>query len=244
MSWREERDALIAQTLAFVQSVTGKPADFAQLGTSQSEVPQPAGPQPGVAAPAALGPASGAVPAALAADPKAHDAVPHGAARESSLENKGLTTDPKPGARNDTQLDAGADVLEATGFEVMRAEAAMIDAAIRLVSIKPTTEPVAPSPAGPSREPGATRAENQLTATAALPVDGHAETQQPEFTGEHFTSITSELGLQRDIQTEIKARVATFRANQERFNRERQEYFSSTLAKLRASISDTPPSDK
>ncbi|WP_407175300.1 hypothetical protein [Bradyrhizobium sp. STM 3562] len=44
-----------------------------------------------------------------------------------------------------------------------------------------------------------------------------------------------------DLKTEINARVASFRAHQERFNREREEYFSATLAKLRAAIRDGAP---
>ena len=44
-----------------------------------------------------------------------------------------------------------------------------------------------------------------------------------------------------DFQREIKARVANFRAHQERFNREREEYSSATLARLRASMKDSPP---
>jgi hypothetical protein len=48
---------------------------------------------------------------------------------------------------------------------------------------------------------------------------------------------------QVDMQTEIRARIASFRAHQERFNRERHEYFKATLARLRASIDelDHPP---
>src|SRR3954453_24195176 len=46
---------------------------------------------------------------------------------------------------------------------------------------------------------------------------------------------------QIDVKTEIQARIAGFRAHQERFNRERQEYFSATLARLRASIEQLPP---
>jgi hypothetical protein len=44
-------------------------------------------------------------------------------------------------------------------------------------------------------------------------------------------------------QSEIKARVANFRAHQERFNREREAYCSSTMAKVRASLQGhpTPP---
>ena len=41
-----------------------------------------------------------------------------------------------------------------------------------------------------------------------------------------------------DLRTEMQARVANFRAHQERFNREREEYFSATLAKARAGIGE------
>lgn len=44
-----------------------------------------------------------------------------------------------------------------------------------------------------------------------------------------------------DIQKEIRDRVASFRAHQQRFNKEREEYFSATITKLRASIKDLPP---
>ena len=44
-----------------------------------------------------------------------------------------------------------------------------------------------------------------------------------------------------DFQREMQGRIANFRAHQERFNRERDEYFSATLAKLRAAIKDGPP---
>ena len=39
-----------------------------------------------------------------------------------------------------------------------------------------------------------------------------------------------------DFQSEIRARVANFRANQERFNREREAYCSATMAKVHASL--------
>ncbi|THD71143.1 MAG: hypothetical protein E7813_06135 [Bradyrhizobium sp.] len=45
-----------------------------------------------------------------------------------------------------------------------------------------------------------------------------------------------------DFRTEIQARIESFRAHQERFDREREEYFSATLAKARAAIrNDTAP---
>jgi hypothetical protein len=49
--------------------------------------------------------------------------------------------------------------------------------------------------------------------------------------------------LQDDFQSEIRARVANFRAHQERFNREREAYCSATMAKVRAALgehSDSP----
>ena len=44
-----------------------------------------------------------------------------------------------------------------------------------------------------------------------------------------------------DTAAEIRARVASFRAHQERFNREREEYFAATLARLRVAIKDPLP---
>jgi hypothetical protein len=200
MSWREESDALIAQTLAFVQSVTGKPTDFEQLPLPVA--PPAVEPQPTSAAPA-----------------------------------------PVP-----SESHADAAGVDAAAFEVMRAEAAMIDAAMQLVSRNlPPTPPTTGNSAGrPIASPatGATTSTRPAPTTPASTSLAGQPTPETEFSGEHFTSITSELGLQRDMQAEIRARVATFRANQERFNRERQEYFSSTLAKLRASMNDTPHSDK
>lgn len=42
--------------------------------------------------------------------------------------------------------------------------------------------------------------------------------------------------LQDDFQSEIKARVANFRAHQERFNREREAYCSATMTKIHAAL--------
>jgi hypothetical protein len=46
-----------------------------------------------------------------------------------------------------------------------------------------------------------------------------------------------------DVQSEIKARIANFRAHQERFLRERDEYCSATMAKVRAALGENtePP---
>jgi hypothetical protein len=43
-----------------------------------------------------------------------------------------------------------------------------------------------------------------------------------------------------DFRSEMQARVANFRAHQERFNREREAYCSATLAKARAGIANDP----
>lgn len=50
-----------------------------------------------------------------------------------------------------------------------------------------------------------------------------------------------------DIRTEILTRVATFRAHQQRFRREREEYCRATMAKVRISMrddSEPPPRRK
>ena len=41
-----------------------------------------------------------------------------------------------------------------------------------------------------------------------------------------------------EMASEIRARIAGFRAHQERFNREREEYFSTTIARLRATLNE------
>src|SRR5262249_4560152 len=44
-----------------------------------------------------------------------------------------------------------------------------------------------------------------------------------------------------EMANEIRARVAGFRAHQERFNRQRRQYFSPPLARLRATLNDRSP---
>ena len=51
------------------------------------------------------------------------------------------------------------------------------------------------------------------------------------------------LELRDDFQSEIRSRVANFRAHQEQFSREREAYCSATMAKVRAALgehSETP----
>ncbi len=50
-----------------------------------------------------------------------------------------------------------------------------------------------------------------------------------------------------EFRAEMQARVANFRKHQERFNRDRDEYYSATFARLRAAIANDsarPPSRK
>jgi hypothetical protein len=132
MSWKRDRDSLIAQTMAFVQSVTGRKEDSGRTSA------EPA-----------------AAPVELA-------------------------------------------VMEALEEELVPK------------AKRPALEPVrvaAPSPAPP-------------------PVPA--------------ASITR-TDVQGEMANEIRARIASFRAHQERFNREREEYFSQTLARLRASLKEAPP---
>src|ERR1700742_806280 len=133
MSWQEERDALIAQTMAFVQSVTGGNGESAALATglvaTPTELPLP--PQRDIR------------PAPKAPPP---------------IETVRVVAPPQP---------------------------------------VPFTSVVRPMPPG-------------------------------------------------EMANETRSRIANFRAHQERFNREREAYFSATLAKLRAAIDErgVPPSDK
>jgi hypothetical protein len=49
--------------------------------------------------------------------------------------------------------------------------------------------------------------------------------------------------LRTDFQSEIRARVANFRAHQQRFHRERDAYWSATMAKVHAALREdhVPP---
>lgn len=63
---------------------------------------------------------------------------------------------------------------------------------------------------------------------------------------ERTESVQPQDGVSRpivssELQNELRARIASFRAHQERFNREREEYFSATLARLRAALRDGSP---
>jgi hypothetical protein len=141
MKWIEERDALIAQTKAFVEQVTRRSADIGR--TSVRPVPRDA-----VVA-------KSAPPLASAPPPKVNDRI------------------------NDKPSDK---VYITTRREALS-------------------------------EPAATQASALLA--------------------QKFDQVS--------MSSEIRTRIAAFRAHQERFNRERHEYFNATLARLRAEIDELPP---
>jgi hypothetical protein len=49
-------------------------------------------------------------------------------------------------------------------------------------------------------------------------------------------------GIPTDFRTEIQASVANFRAHQERFHRDRDEYYRATFARIRTVIGNDPVS--
>lgn len=78
------------------------------------------------------------------------------------------------------------------------------------------------------------RAAPAITATEMLAADIIAPPQniQPDEVSLRLPKAI----VSNDIRSEIQARVANFRAHQERFHREREEYFSATLREARAAI--------
>jgi hypothetical protein len=139
MDWKKERDELIAQTLAFVQSVSARMPEATKWDLAKAELKlrpvSPAEPQPEISA------------------------------------AQGVQTAPEPSVR-----------------------------------------PTAPAP-GPLPSPVPSPVPSPLHSRPAV----HSEVEQ-----------------------EFRARIASFRAHQERFNRERAEYFSATIARLRATLQDGP----
>lgn len=152
MKWMKERDLLIAQTMAFVESVTGK-------------------------------------------KPEA----------ERSVETLSFAT------RDVVTQDV---VTQDVGMR-------SIERSVSLLSVETsTTEAAAPTP-----DIAALLAMTSTAAALPKPVP----VMRPD--------------VRSDFQSEIKARVANFRANQERFTREREAYCSATMNKIQATLrgSEQPP---
>jgi hypothetical protein len=146
MKWMRERDLLIAQTMAFVQSVTGK--------TPEAE--------------------------------------------------KTVTT---------SVALLSVETSETTA-------AALPDAALSdIKSLLAVTPPAAQAPREASRDVSREEIPREISRPAPL----------------------ARLDLREDFQSEIRARVANFRAHQERFNREREAYCSATMAKVHAALRESEP---
>ena len=150
MKWMKERDLLIAQTMAFVQSVTGK--------TPEAE--------------------------------------------------KTVTT---------SVALLSVETSETTA-------AALPDAALSdIKSLLALTPPAAQAPREASREVSREVSREEIPREISSPAP------------------LARLDLREDFQSEIRARVANFRAHQERFNREREAYCSATMAKVHAALRESEP---
>ena len=143
MKWMRERDLLIAQTMAFVQSVTGK--------TPEAE----------------------------------------------------------------KTITASVALLSVETSETIRAAATLPD----IEALLAETPPVAQAPKDVPRDVSREEMPREISRLAPL--------ARPD--------------LREDFQSEIRARVANFRAHQERFNREREAYCSATMAKVHASLKEGEP---
>jgi hypothetical protein len=143
MKWMRERDLLIAQTMAFVQSVTGKMPEAEKTVTTS---------------------------------------VP---------------------------------LLSVERSEAIRTAAALPDATLSdIKSLLAERPPAAQTPREVSRDVSREEMLREISKPAPL----------------------AQLDLREDLQAEIRARVANFRAHQERFSREREAYCSATMAKVHASL--------
>jgi hypothetical protein len=175
MDWKKERDALIAQTFAFVQSVTGKTEEAArEAGRPEPRLPSVTPLQP----------------------PPVETAYVETAHVEAALEAAfGGSTRVEPAP------------IEPVTVKPVRVEPVTVE---QVTVEQVVIEPVKPSPAPRSIPP--------LPPSPPLRPIIHSE-----------------------VKDEILARIEIFRAHQDRFNRERAEYFSATLARMRATIDETRP---
>ena len=146
MKWMQERDLLIAQTLAFVQSVTGK-------------------------------------------TPEAEKTVATSVARLSVETSETIATS-----------------------ETTHATSVLPD----IEALLGRTAPAAQAPRDAPREVSREETPREISRPAP----------------------PARLDLREDLQSEIRARVANFRAHQERFNREREAYCTATMAKVHAALKE------
>jgi hypothetical protein len=97
---------------------------------------------------------------------------------------------------------------------------------------------VAPEPA-PTPPPGTPSP--ALSAITETPKTPGLKTPDPKTPDPETPDPAPRPLVPSDFQRELNSRIASFRAHQERFNREREAYFSATLARVRAAIKDGPP---
>ncbi|MCA1396639.1 hypothetical protein [Bradyrhizobium sp. BRP56] len=176
MKWMKERDLLIAQTMAFVQSVKGK------LPDAELPAPAPRTAMPPAAQPTATPPAATPAPAAL-------------------------------------PIAAEQALAEAVATLSVKAEvrAAVVPPPLPVPTVLEGLPP-APSPLA-------------VTVVEVPPQPA----QLPHF---------ARLDISGDFGSEVRERVANFRAQQQRFLKEREEYCTTTMAKVRAAINELPRSGK
>jgi hypothetical protein len=152
MKWMRERDLLIAQTMAFVQSVTGKTPEAEKTVTTSVAL--------------------------------------------LSVETSQTTETPETIETSET---------------------------IRAASVLPDIEALLARTAPAAQAPG------------DVPREVSREQPPPEISR---PAPPARLDLREDLQSEIRARVANFRAHQERFNRERAAYCTATMAKVHAALKE------
>lgn len=158
MKWMRERDLLIAQTMAFVQSVTGKPPEAERTVTA------------------------------------------------STVTTSTVTT--------------SVALFSVETSETTRIAAALPETALPNIEFLLPEPPAAQAPTETSRE-----ISREVSRDIPREIPTAAPLPRPD--------------LREDFQSEIRARVANFRAHQERFNREREAFCSATMAKVHAALKES-----
>jgi hypothetical protein len=81
---------------------------------------------------------------------------------------------------------------------------------------------------------------DRMPRVEAAPIDAIKFVEPPASTP--FNIQAPRPTVSREVRTEIQNRVASFRANQQRFHREREAYCRATLARMRVAIgTDSAP---
>lgn len=93
----------------------------------------------------------------------------------------------------------------------------------------PSAQPLSSDLDNPVASPAMPDIEAMLAETIAVP--------QPSARPTPIASVA----LRSDYQNEIRARVANFRAHQQRFLKEREDYCSATMAKVQKTLNELPP---